>query len=43
MNAIGKELEKVSGGGGQFTDYIRLLGTMLYKGSSDKTDDTDKG
>ncbi|MDP8205580.1 MAG: HD domain-containing protein [Candidatus Electryonea clarkiae] len=32
MNAINSELEKASGGGGAFTNYINLLDTMLYKG-----------
>ena len=32
MNAIDRELEKAEGGGGAFTEHIRLLGRMLYKG-----------
>ncbi len=32
LNAIGRELEKAAGGGGAFTEYIKLLDRMLYKG-----------
>jgi len=32
LNAIERELEKAGSGGGPFTDYIRLLNRMLYKG-----------
>ncbi len=32
LNAIDRELEKAVEGGGPFTDHIRLLGRMLYKG-----------
>ncbi|MCB2198373.1 HD domain-containing protein [bacterium] len=32
LNAIDRELEKAEGGGGAFTEYIHLLGRMLYKG-----------
>ena len=45
MNAINRELEKAAGGGGAFTDYIKLLDRMLYKGGgfedpqSDGTED----
>ncbi len=32
LNAIERELDKAGTGGGVFTDYINLLGRMLYKG-----------
>ncbi len=32
LNAINRELEKAGGGGGHFTEHIRLLNRMLYKG-----------
>ena len=35
LNAIDRELEKAEGGGGPFTDYIHLLGRMLFKGDGE--------
>ena len=34
LNAIGREMDKASGGGGEFTEYVRLLDRMLYKGAN---------
>lgn len=36
LNAMTRELDKASGGGGDFTEYINLLGRMLYKGKQEE-------
>jgi 3'-5' exoribonuclease len=41
LNAINRELEKASGGGGAFTEYIRLLDRMIYKGGGFENVDDD--
>jgi 3'-5' exoribonuclease len=38
LNALDREFEKAAGGGGYFTDHIRLLDRMLYKGGADPDD-----
>ncbi|MFH0883105.1 MAG: HD domain-containing protein [bacterium] len=43
MNAINRELEKAAGGGGAFTEYIRLLNRMLYKGGGFENPDQETG